>query len=205
MKTFTLTLLFLTSIITVSSATTWTIETNGFVFSPATLTISEGDTVVFSIDGIHNAVEVSAATWTANGTTPLNGGFAVGFGGGTVLPANLPVGTHFYVCQPHAGGGMKGQIIVQETTSVDEGLGLTVMNVFPNPSNGKVYVSLDKSISGQNFNIDVINLSGKVVYNSTRAESNDTKEFDLSALPSGIYVIRLSGDDTTYRRKIIIN
>ncbi len=203
MKTFTLTLLFLASIFTVS-ATTWTIENNGFVFSPVTLTIFEGDTVVFSIDGIHNAVEVSEATWNSNGTTPLSGGFAVGFGGGTVLPADLELGTNFYVCQPHAGGGMKGRIIVQATTSVDEGLGLTVMNVYPNPSNGKVYVSLDKSIAGQNFSIDIFNLRGEVVYKTSRTESTDTKEFDLTTLPSGIYVIRLAGDDTTYRRKIII-
>ena len=203
MKTFTLTLLVLASFFS-AHATTWTITTDGFAFNPTTLTIFEGDTVVFNIDGIHNAVEVSEATWNANGTTPLAGGFALGFGGGTVLPADLEVGTNYYVCQPHAGGGMKGRIIVQETTSIEEGLGLTVMNIFPNPSNGKVYITLDKSIAGQNFSIDVFNLNGEVVYNAARAEATDTKEFDLSALPSGIYVIRLSGDDTTYRRKIII-
>ncbi len=203
MKTITLSFLFFISAFT-TFATTWTIETNGFAYSPVTLTIFEGDTVVFSIDGIHNAVEVSEATWNSNGTAPLAGGFALGFGGGTVLPADLEVGTNFYVCQPHAGGGMKGRIIVQATTSVNEGLGLAVMNVYPNPSHGTVYVLLDKSIVGQNFSVDVFSLRGEVVYTAAKSGTADTKELDLTALPSGIYMIRLSGEESTYQRKIII-
>jgi hypothetical protein len=55
---------------------------------------------------------VSQATWNANGTTPLPGGFSVPFGGGMVLPSQLGIGTHYYVCQAHVSFGMKGKIIV---------------------------------------------------------------------------------------------
>jgi plastocyanin len=87
-----------------------TVTNAGFSFSPSLLTINAGDTVRFQLDTIHNAVEVSQATWNANGNTP-NGGFSVGFGGGDVL-FTTP-GTYYYVCQPHAGSGMKGRIVVQ--------------------------------------------------------------------------------------------
>ena len=87
-----------------------TVMNMGFSFSPSLLTINAGDTVRFNLDSNHNAVEVSQTTWNANGNTP-NGGFSVGFGGGDVV-FNTP-GTFYYVCQPHASGGMKGRIVVQ--------------------------------------------------------------------------------------------
>jgi len=87
-----------------------TITSPGLTFSPASVTINQGDTVVFSITASHNAVEVSQATYNANGTTALPGGFSLPFGGGILT--GLSVGTHYYVCTPHAGAGMKGIIIV---------------------------------------------------------------------------------------------
>ena len=80
----------------------------GNTFSPDTLTVTVGDSVTFNIDSTHNAVEVDQATWLANGTTS-NGGFNIPFGGGTFTPTAAQ--TYYYVCQPHAGGGMKGVIV----------------------------------------------------------------------------------------------
>src|SRR2546426_323217 len=95
-------------------ATNWTVSaTNSqFTFTPSALTIASGDSVQFVLGSIHNAVEVSQATWNANGTTALAGGFSVPFGGGLVLPAQLPLGIHYYVCTNHASMGMKGTITV---------------------------------------------------------------------------------------------
>ncbi|MCZ7556272.1 MAG: T9SS type A sorting domain-containing protein [Bacteroidia bacterium] len=95
------------------TAATHTIVDAGLSFSPATLNINVGDTVVFSLATMHNAVEVSQTTWNNNGNTS-NGGFNLPFGGGTVI---FPVaGTYYYVCAPHAGAGMKGIINVVLTT-----------------------------------------------------------------------------------------
>ncbi|MBK7966307.1 MAG: hypothetical protein IPK10_14175 [Bacteroidetes bacterium] len=73
-----------------------------------------GDTVTFSINGSHDAREVSQTTWNANSSAALLGGFQVPFGGGTLFPAQLGVGTHYYVCTNHISMGMKGTIIVQK-------------------------------------------------------------------------------------------
>lgn len=203
MKLFTFSFLFLLSYLTVH-AETHTITTPGFQFSPNTLTILEGDTVIFDIENLHNAVEVTEATWNANGTTPMTGGFSLPLGGGTVLPAFLEPGIHYYVCQPHANMGMKGRIIVEETTAVDDGLGPAAMSVYPNPGFGQFFVSLDKSIAAKSISIDVVNLHGEVVYSGARSEKNETRQLDLSALPAGIYVVRVQGDNIAYRRKLII-
>lgn len=95
-----------------TSATIHTITTPGFNFSPSTLTIALGDTIDFSIASAHNVLEVSQATWNANGNTPLPGGFSLPFGGGTLILQSS--GTYYYVCEPHAGGGMKGTITVMD-------------------------------------------------------------------------------------------
>lgn len=117
---------------------THTVTSSGFTFSPSTLNIQEGDTVVFSLSFDHNAVEVSQTTWNSNGSAPLAGGFSRGFGGGTVI--GLTAGTHYYVCQPHASGGMKGRIIVSPVTDVRPVAGavpaaFALSQGYPNPFN----------------------------------------------------------------------
>lgn len=97
--------------------TKWIITNSGNNFSPATITIRPGDSVQFNLASAHNVREVSQGTWNANGTTSLAGGFQLAFGGGLILPAQLGVGTHYYVCVPHASQGMKGTIIVQSCST----------------------------------------------------------------------------------------
>ncbi|MSP92950.1 MAG: hypothetical protein EXR79_14295 [Myxococcales bacterium] len=92
-------------------AKTHKVTTVGFAFSPADLTIQAGDSVEFSPASVHNVVEVSPATWAADGKAPVAGGFLVGFG--EVKKVAFPkVGAYFYVCGPHASGGMKGKVTV---------------------------------------------------------------------------------------------
>ncbi len=110
-----LTILILTTYFT-GFSTIWTVNSSGTTFTPATITITVGDTVNFSIASSHDATEVSQATWNVNGNTPLSGGFQTPMGGGLVLPAQLTVGIHYYVCSPHASMGMKGTVTVQACT-----------------------------------------------------------------------------------------
>lgn len=95
----------------VQAQTTHVITNTGFTFTPASLTVTEGDTVDWQLDGIHNVLEVSMTDWNANLNTPLPGGFSLPFGGGKL--AFETVGTFYYVCVPHAGSSMKGTITVQ--------------------------------------------------------------------------------------------
>ncbi len=99
-----------------SSATVDTVKSPGFTFSPDSLRIAVGDTVVFAISGMHNAVEVSHPTWLANDTTS-NGGFRVPFGGGSLVLTDT--GVHYYVCQVHVSINMKGRIFVDQAAPVD--------------------------------------------------------------------------------------
>jgi len=202
MRNFTLSILFI-FIAFAGSATTWTINNSGFAFSPSTLTINEGDTVVFELAGEHNSVEVSQTTWNMNGNTPLSGGWVLPFGGGMVLPADLTVGTHWYVCQPHASGGMKGMIIVEETTSTDDTKVGPPFSFYPNPSQGVISLITPNSVTAKNLKVNVFDLSGNEVYTTTLSEQH-TDVIDLTSMPKGVYMIHVYDDKGIRSRKLIL-
>ena len=183
-------------------STTWTITNSGDAFTPASLTINMGDMVVFSIASIHNAVEVSQATWNADGTTALTGGFQTPYGGGTVTSAQLSVGTHYYVCQAHASMGMKGVIIVQNSSGIAENTLKTNVFVSPNPSNGKFQLSINNIDFTKNSDLMIYNMIGEQVYQSTII--NSKLNIDLSDQPKGIYFIKIINGQTILTRKTVI-
>jgi plastocyanin len=189
MKTKILLSFFLFLIAFTGFSAQWTINNVGFTFSPSSVTISNGDSVNFSLESAHNALEVSEATWNANGNTPLTGGFETPFGGGLVLPSNLTVGTHYYVCQPHASLGMKGIIIVEPSNGIADLKLEGNFSVYPNPTSGLFTLSDPNYISGSEYRI--IDLSGKQI--GRGFVNTNATQVDISRFPPGVYLIELLG------------
>ena len=168
-------------------ATVVTITNSGLTFSPATVTINQGDTVIFSISGSHNAVEVAEATWNAGGSTALAGGFSLDFGGGIV--SDLSAGDHFYVCQPHAGAGMKGKITIQPN-AVSEGKKLSDIRLFPNPALNFIQVQNNED-----------NATPFLITDQTGREllkgsiSRIQNGIDIRSLNKGCYFLLIAGKD----------
>ena len=85
---------------------------------------------------------------------------------------------------------------------VEKGIGMTVA---PNPSQGRISVSLAQA-QPQDLNFDVLDVAGKVVYHyeQARAGSHFETSFDLSHLPNGIFFLRArSGTLVTTERFLI--
>lgn len=184
-------------------ATTWTITTPGNGYSPAAITISFGDSVNFSLASIHDAREVNKATWNANGSTALAGGFQTAFGGGLVLPAQLGVDTHYYVCSAHFSMGMKGMIIVQSGgTSISENQLQADISIFPNPANGIFQLSLKDFIPGEKPVIEIHDTQGNRIYQSII--TNATSRIDLTGQACGIYIVTIHSKQAILTRKITI-
>jgi len=176
---------------------TWTISNSGTTFTPNTITITEGDSVVFDIEDSHDALEVSQSTWNSNGNTALSGGFQVSYGGGTVLPAKLTVGTHYFVCEPHASLGMKGQIIVQGAAGIVENFAANI-SVYPNPATDLMMVKANKSLLGSNYFL--YDLTGRQVQSGKLV--NETTSIDIYQLPAGIYLMQV-GDQNKQTFKVL--
>ena len=169
-------------------ATSYTVSSVGFTFSPDNITIKVGDEISFELGDTHNAVEVSKATWDSNGKTS-NGGFGVGFGGGKVTFNTA--GTFYYVCTPHASMGMKGKIIVTPLTGIDENKNSADLELYPNPAYGFFNIRYDVT-GNSGVSIDLIDITGKVVRAiPTTHSAPGTYTERLEGIPPGRYIVRL--------------
>lgn len=198
-------LLFSTLVLLIvnANATVITIVNSGFTFSPSEVTITEGDSIQFTVGGAHQIREVNQATWDANGNTALAGGFETALGGGLVLPANLTVGTHYYVCIPHASMGMKGKIIVDPSTSKISENTEKLFSIYPNPtSNGIFEIYLSNSTNLENVSLKIFNIQGEIVYHSSIL--NNSTRVELTDKTPGLYFVQLNMNGTIITRKLIV-
>lgn len=186
-------------------AKTWTVLSSGMTFSPETVTINQGDSVKFTIDGSHNAVEVNQTVWNANGTTS-NGGFSIPFGGGTVVPSKLAVGTHYYVCTPHASFGMKGKIIVQAATSLEEAKSEKSLIALTNPISDRINIQrsgMEKTV----VEIVLYDLQGRLVITlvpKTYMDGSFQLSFERPAeMAAGVYLLKTNLGSKTIVQKVV--
>jgi plastocyanin len=190
-------------------AKTHKITSVGFTFTPSTLTVSPGDTIQFVLSTMHDAVQVSEATWNADGNTP-NGGFSVPFGGGSIVLT--AVGTHYYVCLPHATFGMKAVITVASPTSVaTAGYGIpqscSLSQNYPNPFNPSTTIKYE--LSTQSYvSLKVFDVLGREVatlMNGEQSAGYKSVVWNAANVPSGVYFYRLTAGTFTEVKKVVIN
>jgi plastocyanin len=186
---------------------TFNVTNVGVTFSPATITITQNDDVLFTLGVIHDAVEVDLATWTANGISPIIG-FSVPFGGGTLLGSQLSVGTHYYVCENHAFLGMKGTIIVQSTSAVPVVKTQNDMLIYPNPAKDKITLQFNNPTLNP-VEITLFDFQGKLVevlFPKTEFTGLLVRTFSLSKINGGgIYIVKITSGDQVAYQKIVVN
>ena len=197
-KGIALSVMILFTVITAGMCTTWTITNSDYTFTPDTIIIVYGDDVDFSLESIHNAVEVSQATWDANGNSPLASGFSLPLGGGSVSVEQLTVGTHWYVCSPHASLGMKGVIIVEEATGIRQSLPQVQVSFYPNPAFDRITITSEDDMVGSPYTF--MDLAGKRILSGRL--NGQTVSVDISAFETGIYLLQV-GDQRRRTFKMI--
>jgi hypothetical protein len=73
------------------------------------------------------------------------------------------------------------------------------VNVFPNPSTGLFNVELPK---GKTYELQVTDLTGKVLMKQTA--KGGSNQLNLEGTAKGIYLLKVSGDNGTAVRKLIV-
>jgi hypothetical protein len=78
--------------------------------------------------------------------------------------------------------------------------------VFPNPSSGQVFLQM-YTASKTSLTAEFVSIDGKVQLSERfeTIEGMNKKSFDISGLQTGVYVLRVIGDDGLITRKVVIN
>ena len=188
------TLVVMMSIFGLQGQVTDTIKEIGFTYEPDELTVNAGDTVIFIGTEFHPLLEVSEATWTNNGTTPVEGGFNFPSGSGKV--SFLEAGVHYYVCTAHvASQGMKGKLTVVTPTALPDISGNGFLSVYPIPLTGSTLYLNFKNKVQKNITITIFDLAGNMRVSLEGSTANGQFIIDCSSLPSGIFLMKLHSDD----------
>ncbi len=103
----------------------------------------------------------------------------------------------------YSGSYYGDQYYFENASSIglDENSLSNTLNVFPNPTNGIVTVSLSDEL-GQS-EIELTSTSGQLVL-SKEIENTTNAKLDVSHLNSGVYILKLKADNRTGVKKLII-
>jgi plastocyanin len=202
MKANTFILMLLLTVTGLKAQSSHKIQQIGFTFSPSTLTIEAGENVEFEGSDSHPILEVSQTTWNDDGITPLEGGFSLPTGSGTV---NFPeAGTHYYVCTAHvASQGMKGKIIVQIAEALNEVSLSEQYAVFPVPLSGNELTVALKTTGEQKVSIDIYDLAGNLMISSLGETVDNKYQIDCSSLPKGLFLMKMKSDEGISLVKVV--
>lgn len=179
-----------------ASAVTWTVNTTNFVFTPSTLTISQGDSVKWVwVSGLHTTTSgsncVSDGLWDAP-VDQQHPTFARVFNTGGAFP---------YYCTFHCATGMTGLITVNANAGVPSASAMTTdrpaLAASPNPFHGLTSVSFNLP-QADHLRLAVYNAAGRQVAllaNGTfgagaHSVSWDGKATGGGTLPGGVYFAR---------------
>jgi PKD repeat protein len=94
--------------------------------------------------------------------------------------------------------------IISSPNAVDPGLN-AAWRVFPNPSNGRFTLEVDVLPSGTS-SLSIFDLAGRLGFQQTLQGNGGfhRSQFDLSALPAGIYTLELQSEGLRQVRKLVI-
>lgn len=177
-----------------SFATKHNIAVAEFSFTPSSLTIPLGDTIVFNwVNGTHTATSTSVPAGAAPFDAPISSGSVIL----TYVPTK--VGTYAYICTPHSSMGMTGSFSVTFPTSITQG-NMPVFSLSPNPARNNVQVQLsDNQVPTR---VSIINIIGKELYYGVYT---GIASINVENLPNGVYFIKAETLSRSYIQKLIVS
>ncbi len=114
--------------------------------------------------------------------------------------SNLPINaaTNWFA---GCNGGSPGKAFVSPCTlptDIKEVYTQSVVSIHPNPTQGKFNISCSGTIS----NVSILNYIGKEIYTTT--ELTEAQELDLTAYPQGIYLIKVTVENSTQQTLTVL-
>ena len=206
LNTFTILFIFLALFFVVSKSygTTWTVMVSNFVFTPANLDVSVGDTIKWQwVSGIHTTTSITVPTGAATWDEPIT------VSNQTYRYVVTVAGSYHYKCTPHFPG-MEG-FITANPIGIKSEIGnlpksYKLYQNYPNPFNPVTDIKFD--IPKTSFvKLTVFDLLGGEVelLVSQRMEAGSyVVDWDASRFTSGIYFYKLETDNYATTKKMTL-
>jgi len=162
-----------------------------------TVIVNLNPTVLFNCTT--DSICTNGSAVNLNGMLPSGGTFVgTGVSGTTFDPSSLALG--FYVIDYNftdansCSGTDSDSILVTACLSISD-IDNSDLNLFPNPTTGKFYLSIENDLTGE-MHIYIVDLNGKMIYTSTTQKSNENfvKEIDISEEAPGVYFLNVVFD-----------
>lgn len=83
--------------------------------------------------------------------------------------------------------------------------GTDLVNLYPNPSNGTFTIDISTNLLSEVNNISIVNIKGEILYRGILMSEESSRQFDLSYLDSGNYIMMITNDNAIYTKKFIKN
>ena len=99
-------------------------------------------------------------------------------------------------------GTSSGEVVLKEhyPLSTNTVQSITDITLFPNPSNGQIYLNSNEQINS----IVIYNIFGECVGRFVPLKNNNVYSLDLNHLPKGLYIVMIGNDLNSIQRKLIL-
>lgn len=183
-------------LLNVSAQTTHNLDWFTGIGTDVDLTITSGDTVIWTWTNPNHTVEnvegSSVETFDSGTLVEIGSTFSHTF---------TEIGDNDYFCGVHGPNSMSGTITVEESLSIADET-LNTFNIKTNPVNQQLELNFSQHlVEGQ---LLILDLLGKSVISTTVNNSNIAL-IDVAALKSGLYIITVSSGDSAQSKRFIKN
>jgi len=167
---------------------------NTTTFSPSTLTIPLGDTIMWMwATDDHTTTSTTIPSGAAAWDAPLN----ITHTSFTYVPT--VVGTYNYKCIPHESMGMLGSFTVVFPTSVPNTVAQTGVEIYPNPASNEM------RITGNATGVDLMDVTGKVIrHMQPESVTAAGQYYRLNDITAGMYLLKIKTNEAVLIKKLQI-
>jgi len=188
-RTLTLMTVIVISTLNLAGQISHAVAVTDYAFTPKELTITAGDTVIWTNTGAmgHN-VNGTTVTFPNN---PESFGNAVGLNWTYKFVFNTP-GIYDYHCNPHASFGMTGSVIVNSSTGTEDLAGKTEnFQLYPNPASQ--YIELLVPDNHEKISsLKVYSVTGTLIDQKILSGNAQSFRYDVSRYKSGVYFMEFN-------------
>ena len=94
-------------------------------------------------------------------------------------------------------------VVFGNTTSTNNIEEAIDVSVFPNPTDGKIFIKMNNN-NNSSASFKLVGLDGRLLRTKEVDSSNGTFDFDLTGFPSGIYTLQIQTDEAQVIRKVVV-